>query len=912
MFTLGDVADILDSALNTGISIVDALSKLSDAADNNRELNKEKCLETFKIENKVNKNSKSLTMQADQYTQVASELGSCKTSSDQFFSPQDYSVSHTFTPRPPIPQEQLLVKKRIRPSTFILKDSSIKTANDAKLHRIPIINALDDLCVVADDVFKDFDEKQKGSFKTERRFEIDNEKSIQLEALINDKVNEILESFKRLDLTVDQILTRKVVTEHLKQDNSSHLLKQTARVPIKCSSAVGLNPCSFSFSNNPKTSVNAPLKAKSYHSYSTNIEKRSTYILSKDDQNCKEEKGLNCDNSKKYIISDFKNFQLKNESNVNSETEKIKSLSCNSPDEQKSADFNLNDFTNQEQFSDKSSMRNYHEQDDVMSKKEFCFRDSQHLNAKAKSDGSELEGHRFSNHENSLCNYNDTNSSLLYRKKHETWAENPLVARRTTYTLSDSHPKASTFIVTKERIIDAETLDGMNRSSSDPNLLDDEYKKNSSEKLFRSFSVSEGFHLFSQPTISNLSLLNTIMSTSLTKLNSLQLLQEEISLEQEVKSQNLDCSTLGFSSESCSSDECVGDKEQENSNDSCSSKGSTFSISSDISGRTYSISPDHDKNHPHVYLSENDLQKFSFSTSSTSHPLKPFYSRSISFPIEDPVNDHSVYDIDLPQIDRQISCDSSATFTVLYPEDNGDVYTVIKKENSFIFIDSNEACNTDSECVFSDDTTNPLQTNPEHYSQLNDVESLIYSMESNASSNITSNPNNNEIQLIKLREEKGRRGTAAERTNTYLINSSPIVPGSSDTSSSSFTDSVELENVGHTYHASFNPQKKSSLSKTMSNNSSYINSNLLPFQIELQTVGNEKNDISPHKKTYTEMHDSSKQLSKNQKLNNQVSLKNVNEKSEKAKHTQFLRRKTPLVSYPEVKNSKCGVAFLSS
>ena len=33
MFTLGDVADILDSALDTGISIVDALAKLSEAAD---------------------------------------------------------------------------------------------------------------------------------------------------------------------------------------------------------------------------------------------------------------------------------------------------------------------------------------------------------------------------------------------------------------------------------------------------------------------------------------------------------------------------------------------------------------------------------------------------------------------------------------------------------------------------------------------------------------------------------------------------------------------------------------------------------------------------------------------------------------------------------------------------------------
>ena len=50
MFTLGDVADILDSALDTGISIVDTLAKLSDVADDGN-ISREKGFDVLNISN---------------------------------------------------------------------------------------------------------------------------------------------------------------------------------------------------------------------------------------------------------------------------------------------------------------------------------------------------------------------------------------------------------------------------------------------------------------------------------------------------------------------------------------------------------------------------------------------------------------------------------------------------------------------------------------------------------------------------------------------------------------------------------------------------------------------------------------------------------------------------------------------
>ncbi|XP_047144827.1 uncharacterized protein LOC100208928 isoform X1 [Hydra vulgaris] len=1125
MFTLGDVADILDSALCTGISIVDALSKLSDAADNSSELSKEKCLESLQIKNKINENLADLA--------VLSETNSELNLANSLASPlQDYPDTYSFVPQSPVPLRPSYVKKRSRPTTFVLQDSEIKTVNDAQLHRIPIIDALDDLCLVADDVFKDFDRKNKSL--DERINESSYEKSLQLEVLINNKVSEILESFKKLDLTVDQILTRKVVTEHIKQDNSQ-FLKQTLNIPvaepsadtfkpfntplknrdgvndIQCNLANkkrgtyilskdikdlkethtqlvdnNFNKVSTNLHSNQKTSDFVPLRSrivvsniqpnlannknratytllneneglkeiqkesvnKSFNQVSTNLnvdqktsdlvalrnkkevkdincnvannKNRDTYILFKNNEDLKESEvlthkrfqlnsvntnfkidqetydnvtskkscvfsdtqissinnkkqspfthtennkdfkepatqGLNfvcsnydlkissvslikkaldelqciaVDNQKqvihklskddvsirelpkepifdpvqtsithpsrykelannekqdtsiskykenfkagKFFFSDYESFYLNSERNINAEGKEKQQNLCflnqdlhqdhhQSNKENSSCD--VCDFKMDQEFSE-SNLTNDSIKFDVKSDRE-----------NSKNNNSDDDRHKhcvISNYEIDTCNNDDKKSSIKFRDKNINLDSIALsVARPNTYTLSGIYPNSLNLTkalktdqsYVKDLIVDGESFEGMNRSSSDPNLLCDEHMKIHSEMVFRSSSISEGLHHFSQPTISNLSNLNRIMSTSLTKLNSLQLFQSNILMEKELSKQSSPYSSSVLSSHSCSSDEWIGDNEQEISEKSHSSSGgSTFSVSSDVSGRTYSISPDQDKDIHRVYMSENNLPKFVKENS--SYLFRPFYTRSFSFPTD---ISGPVYDLDMPKIASQTSFDSSATFTVVHPENSDNACKIIKKENSFIFIDSNESQN---EC---EDTDHELLLN--HH-----IQSLT---ESNVQANSTLNKNSN--QIVKMREEKGRQKCGANQTNTYLISPMHL---EQHVNVSSFANNLELKN------------RDNQLS-------------VLPLQIahqeqeiqkKIKSDGCLPNNVSERGRILNQ---------EKKKVNNQFSLNNDNQKNKKPKHTQFLRRKIPLVAYPEIK-SKNDTEPLSS
>ncbi|XP_065652239.1 repetitive organellar protein isoform X4 [Hydra vulgaris] len=1116
MFTLGDVADILDSALCTGISIVDALSKLSDAADKSSELNKEKCLESLQIKNKINEN---LTI-IPETNLVDSKLNLTNSLTSPL---QDYLDTYSFVPQSPVPLRPSYVKKRNRPATFVLKDSEIKTVNDAQLHRIPIIDALDDLCLVADDVFKDFDRKNKSL--DERKNESSYEKSLQLEVLINNKVSEILESFKKLDLTVDQILTRKVVTEHIKQD-SSQFLKQSLNIPAKESNADAFEPfntplknrdevndiqcnlankkrgayilskdiedlkethkklldknfntVSTSLHNNQKTSDFVPLRSRivsNIQPNSANIKNRATYIILNENEgfkeiqkesvdnsfnqvsinlnvdqktsdlvtlrNRKEVKDVQCNattnnnnnnNRDTYILfknnkdlkeskevlthkqfnslnssfkidqetfdhvtsknssvisdtqlnsinikkrgiythtennKDFKeqglnlvssSYDLKSSSvslinkaldelqyiavdNQKQDTHKLTKDDENIRELPKEPIFNpvqtsithpsrYRELANNEKhdtckhfkarknvFSDfKSSYLNskrninmewkekqqnlcFPNQDlhqdhhlnkqntncdvyDFNMKNEFLAsnlaKDSFKLDVKSdrkvsKNNNGDSDSHKhcvISNYDIDTCNYNDKKSSIKFRDKNiklDSVAVN--VVRPNTYTLSGIYPKSSYLtkaLITdqssvKDLIVDGESFEGMNRSSSDPNLLCDEHMKIHSEMVFRSSSISEGLHHFSQPTISNLSNLNRIMSTSLTKLNSLQLFQSNILMEKELSKQSSPYSSSVLSSHSCSSDEWIGDNEQEISEKSHSSSGgSTFSVSSDVSGRTYSISPDQDKDIHQVYMSENNLQKFAKENSSCL--FRPFYTRSFSFPTD---ISGPVYNLDMPKIDSQTSFDSSATFTVVHPKNSENACKIIKKENSFIFIDSNESQN---ECE-----------------ETNDESSVNNCIQSLTESNVQSTLNKNNDQIVKMREEKGRQKCGVNQTNTYLISPMQL---EQDINVSYFANNLELKN--------------------RDDQLSVLSSQIAHREKEIEKIIKSDGCLP----NVSERDKSSKQQDK-KKVNNRFSLNNDNQEDKKPKHTQFLRRKTPLVAYPEIK-SKNDTEPLSS
>lgn len=342
LFTLGDVADILDGALDTGISIIDTLAQLSDIADEGK-LDRKKCFESLQIDpeksevtpekhatinhnNNRNNNKDShnpcgdTEEKSDSYYRLHGETtnasnphhgnkesiidsnNNSSSKTDQSFykihfdesdllqstvqtqitSFQDKVVRRTNSPRlksrnrttfivgdslsnsndsqdftetiasnhidgvqwpttfvvgeptnksdliqtsiksepttttTENSQDETIVSSKTkfqRRTTFVLGDSPIKSVEDATTQGIPIITALGDLCNVADDFLKDYsgpdkDSNNRGSIKSPE----------DVDMIISTKVSEILESFKKLDSSVDMI-KKKALKDHLSHYN---------------------------------------------------------------------------------------------------------------------------------------------------------------------------------------------------------------------------------------------------------------------------------------------------------------------------------------------------------------------------------------------------------------------------------------------------------------------------------------------------------------------------------------------------------------------------------------------------------------------------------------------------------------------------------------------------------------------
>ncbi|XP_066922291.1 calmodulin-regulated spectrin-associated protein 1-like isoform X1 [Clytia hemisphaerica] len=119
-------------------------------------------------------------------------------------------------------ESSVSVRKNLhRRTTFVLEQSPVKTIEEATAQGIPIIEALGDLCNVADDFLKDYTANKDSIEKSGVRTNTDSPQSPEdFDLLINSKVNEILSSFQKLDSTVD-LLKKKALKE-----NFSHLKHQ--------------------------------------------------------------------------------------------------------------------------------------------------------------------------------------------------------------------------------------------------------------------------------------------------------------------------------------------------------------------------------------------------------------------------------------------------------------------------------------------------------------------------------------------------------------------------------------------------------------------------------------------------------------------------------------------------------------
>ena len=295
MFTLGDVADVLDGALDTGISIIDTLAKLSDIADEGS-IDRNKCFSRLQItpedinNNNIgaititdstddginrlqnynnNNDSEENTTYCDNSFEDKKQLrkslfidkandGELK---DEIISTGNGTVSDTevATGTASMSNEGDVInhesintqtqttarrnqqqksdqhdqegdvnrRKRVnRRTTFVLDQSPVRSLEEATAHGIPIIEALGDLCSVADNFLKDYSSKSASGVATGGNSSI-----IALDGsviktptspedfdfLISSKVNEILSSFQQLDSAVD-LLKKKAL-----KDNFSHL-----------------------------------------------------------------------------------------------------------------------------------------------------------------------------------------------------------------------------------------------------------------------------------------------------------------------------------------------------------------------------------------------------------------------------------------------------------------------------------------------------------------------------------------------------------------------------------------------------------------------------------------------------------------------------------------------------------------
>ena len=248
MFTLGDVADVLDGALDTGISIIDTLAKLSDIADEGS-IDRKKCFSRLQISPDINNNHndsddsfngrkqslRSLTVKANELKEGINRTGNGTVGGDTLIAKATGSISsevdvnttlsqnvnsQTTRRNQQISEEDSATQRKHvnRRTTFVLEQSPVKTIEEATAQGIPIIEALGDLCSVADNFLKDY---SKGASTGDPLAALyDTTKSPtspeDFDLLISSKVNEILSSFQKLDFTVDQLKKKAL------KDNFSH------------------------------------------------------------------------------------------------------------------------------------------------------------------------------------------------------------------------------------------------------------------------------------------------------------------------------------------------------------------------------------------------------------------------------------------------------------------------------------------------------------------------------------------------------------------------------------------------------------------------------------------------------------------------------------------------------------------
>ena len=246
MFTLGDVADILDSALDTGISIVDALAKLSDLADEGS-LGTGKGFEE-QSDSAYDENGNIITLNNfvnnvllsddsgvcsgnsivfSNKSSTASTCvpdGSCGSTSQSYIStvagePRNYQSNlisgndpwHS-TSRPGDFDDALLETFQ-RCGTYV-----IPSTKDNVLDELPVFQAFGNLCHVADDVLN-YNQGVKLQQSYENIIETNSD-------ALNLKVNDMLQSFQQLDATVEK-LKLQAMQRHLKSHPEDECILNT-------------------------------------------------------------------------------------------------------------------------------------------------------------------------------------------------------------------------------------------------------------------------------------------------------------------------------------------------------------------------------------------------------------------------------------------------------------------------------------------------------------------------------------------------------------------------------------------------------------------------------------------------------------------------------------------------------------
>ena len=248
MFTLGDVADILDSALDTGISIVDTLAKLSDVADDGN-ISREKGFDVLSISNTDDFN------QGRRHKVNILKDNTAENShaeNNRHKHGNNYGINYNYKELPAKNDTQNLrrtneVNKRTSmyqqhlattETSFVNQslpsnETLSKLSNRAKLQGVPIIEALGDLCSVADNFINEYPKLEENVDNTHdsskvtppsevlRNNDLNQKNHADLEKIINEKVTLILESFQRLDMTVDE-LSKKIITNDKNHSNEKH------------------------------------------------------------------------------------------------------------------------------------------------------------------------------------------------------------------------------------------------------------------------------------------------------------------------------------------------------------------------------------------------------------------------------------------------------------------------------------------------------------------------------------------------------------------------------------------------------------------------------------------------------------------------------------------------------------------